>query len=471
MNWMAIDGALDAIQEVPIPKSTDKYADISPVVPEGAGDFADNIMDPVLRLKGDSIPVSMMPINGAIPTGTKKLERKGKPGNPMKWVGKLPFVAECNTEEPYFEHPGSCLGCGETPYIHTVTQMFGDRMIIANATGCTSIYGGTFPSTPYTKDSNGKGPAWANSLFEDNAEYGFGMRLAVDANRQQLKTNVNRLLVMDIDETLLKALQRTMHLWTEVTEEAKLAAEEVKALLPAALENASEETKPLLAKIIELKDYFVDKSVWIFGGDGWAYDIGFGGLDHVMASDKNVNLLVLDTEVYSNTGGQASKSTPRGAVAKFAADGKKQSKKNLGLMMASYENAYVASVNMGENREQTALALAEAEKHNGPSLVIAYSPCIAHGYDMKLNKKQSEKATHSGYWPMYRFNPELRRDGLTPFIWETAEKDESFEHYIGNEIRYRTLQRSNPEEAKRLLKLAEEDNKRRFEDLQHLKDE
>lgn len=471
MNWMAIDAAVDAVQEVAIPEKVEKHADVSPVVPEDAGDFAKYIMDPVLRLKGDSIPVSMMPINGAIPTGTKKLERKGRSGNPMKWVEKLPFVAECNVSEPYFEHPGCCSGCGETPYIHTVTQMFGDRMMIANATGCTSIYGGTFPSTPYTKDANGRGPAWANSLFEDNAEYGYGMRLAVDANRQQLKTNVNRLLVMDIDEKLNKALQKSMYFWSEVTTEAKTAAEELKALLPDALTNATEDTKPLIAKILELQDYFIDKSIWIFGGDGWAYDIGFGGLDHVMASDKNVNLLVLDTEVYSNTGGQASKSTPRGAVAKFAANGKKLGKKNLGLMMASYGNAYVASVNMGENREQTAMAFAEAEKHDGPSLIIAYSPCIAHGYDMKFSKKQSEKATHSGYWPIYRFNPELRKEGLAPFIWETAETDDDFKNYVSNEIRYRTLQRANPEEAQRLLKLAKEDNKRRFEDLKHLQDE
>ena len=471
MNWQAIDAAVDAVAEVPIPETCEKFSEISPVVPEGSGDFAEKIMDPVLRLKGDEIPVSLMPINGAIPTGTRKLEKKGRAGNPIKWIEKLPYVSACNISDPYFEHPGSCSGCGETPYIHVVTQMFGDRMMIANATGCSSIFGGTFPSTPYTKDANGRGPAWANSLFEDNAEYGYGMRLAVDANRQQLKTNVNRLLVMDIDDTLLKALQKSMYFWTDVTVEAKAASEEVKALLPKALEQASEETKPLIAKILELQDYFVDKSVWIFGGDGWAYDIGFSGLDHVMASDKNVNLLVLDTEVYSNTGGQASKATPRGAVAKFAADGKKQSKKNLGLMMTTYGNAYVASVNMGEDREQTAKAFAEAERHNGPSLIIAYSPCIAHGYDMKLTKKQSEKATHSGYWPMYRFNPDLRKEGLAPFIWETNEADESFEHYITNEIRYRTLQRANPEEARRLLKLAKEDNKRRFEDLKHLMDE
>ena len=471
MNWLAIDAAVDAIEEVAIPETSEKFAEMSPVVPEGAGDFAEKIMDPVLRLKGDNIPVSLMPINGAIPTATKKLERKGKAGNPIKWVEKLPFVSECNTSEPYFEHPGSCLGCGETPYIHVVTQLFGDRMMIANATGCSSIFGGTFPSTPYTKDENGRGPAWANSLFEDNAEYGYGMRLAVDSNRQQLKTNLNNLAQLAVNEPLTQAVQKCLYYWEDVNKDAKAASEELKGLLPEALKNADDKAKAVITKVIELQDYIVDKSVWIFGGDGWAYDIGFGGLDHIMASDKNVNVLVMDTEVYSNTGGQASKATPRGAVAKFAANGKQLGKKNLGLMMTTYGNAYVASVNMGMNREQTAQALVEAEKHEGPSIVIAYSPCIAHGYDMKFNKKQSEKATKSGYWPLYRFNPELREDGLNPFIWETEEADEEFATYVGNEIRYRTLQRANPEEAKKLLKLAQEDNKRRFDDLKHLMEE
>jgi pyruvate-ferredoxin/flavodoxin oxidoreductase len=344
--------------------------------------------------------------------------------------------------------------------------MYGDRMIIANATGCTSIYGGTFPMTPYTKDKNGKGPAWANSLFEDNAEFGLGMRLAVDSNRRQLKTNVASLITATTNEELKAALTKGLELFDAVNNEAKAHADLLKKLLEA--ERKTVGANPVLDKVIELEDYFVDKSVWIFGGDGWAYDIGFGGLDHVMASNRNVNILVVDTEVYSNTGGQASKSTPRGAVAKFASNGKQLSKKNLGLMMSSYGGAYVASVNMGVDREKTALAFVEAEKHNGPSIIIAYSPCIAHGYEMRLTKKQSEKATKSGYWPMYRFNPDLRDQQQNPFTWDAPGVDTSFDSYLEEEIRYKTLNLTNPEEAKRLIKLAEQDNIQRFKDIKHL---
>lgn len=466
MNWKAIDESAAAVISVPIPAESEKFAEITQVVPAGSGWFADHIIDPILRLKGDTIPVSAMPINGAVPTGTKRLEYRGVPGNPATWIEKLPFVTEPNVAEPYMEYPPSCSGCGEVPYIHMVTQMFGDRMIIANATGCTSIYGGTFPLTPYTKDKNGKGPAWANSLFEDNAEFGMGMRLAVDANRAQLKTNVNTLLGQPISEGLKTALQRSLILFDEVNNEAKNHAEEVKKLL--AEEQKKSGGNPVLNKVIELEDYFVDKSIWILGGDGWAYDIGFGGLDHVMASNRNVNILVVDTEVYSNTGGQASKSTPRGAVAKFASNGKKLGKKNLGLMMTTYGGAYVASVNMGVDREKTALAFVEAEKHKGPSIVIAYSPCIAHGYNMQLAKKQSEKAAKCGYWPMYRFNPDVRGEHQNPFTWDAPEVDTQFGTYLEEEIRYKTLNLTNPTEAKRLEELAIKDNEQRFKDIKHL---
>jgi pyruvate-ferredoxin/flavodoxin oxidoreductase len=345
-------------------------------------------------------------------------------------------------------------------------------MMIANATGCTSIYGGTFPTTPYTKDSKGKGPAWANSLFEDNAEFGFGMRLAVDANRKQLKTNVHALIPLLNNAPLRAALEKGLILLDAVTREARDHADGIRQLLAEEHKRSSgkKELRILLDKVIELQDYFVDKSVWIFGGDGWAYDIGFGGLDHVMASNKNVNVLVMDTEVYSNTGGQASKATPRGAVAKFASDGKKLSKKNLGLMMTTYGNAYVAVVNMGMDREKTALAFVEAERHNGPSIIIAYSPCIAHGYDMRLTKKQSEKASKSGYWPMYRFNPDLRAEGKNPFIWDVpvTEDTVSFKNYLEEELRYKTLNLSNPEEALRLEELAQKDNEQRVKDIKHL---
>lgn len=469
MNWKAIDASAAAVVAVPIPAEQDKFAEITEVVPPGSGWFAEKIMDPILRLKGDSIPVSYMPLNGAIPTGTKRLEYRGVPGNPATWIEKLPFVNEPNVAEPYLEYPPSCSGCGEVPYIHLVTQLFGDRMIIANATGCTSIYGGTFPLTPYTKDKNGKGPAWANSLFEDNAEYGFGMRMAVDANRRQLKSNLEKLVTLPISEKLKEALQTSLRLFNEVNNEAKAHADQLKVLLAEESKLAAPETLAVLNKVIELKDYFVEKSVWIFGGDGWAYDIGFGGLDHVMASNRNVNILVLDTEVYSNTGGQASKATPRGAVAKFASDGKKMGKKNLGLMMTSYGNAYVASVNMGMDREVTAKAFVEAEQHNGPSIIIAYSPCIAHGYEMRLTKKQSEKATKCGYWPMYRFNPDLRAQGLDPFTWDVqGEPDTEFSNYLEEELRYKTLNLTNPAEAERLVELAQKDNTQRFKDIKHL---
>ncbi len=466
MNWNAIDAAVAAVVEVPVPEVAEKYAEVTAVIPPGSGAFAENIVEPILRLKGDNIPVSQMPVNGAIPTGTKRLEFRGVPGNPATWIDKLSFVSEPNIADPYLEYPPSCSGCGEVPYIHLVTQLFGERMIIANATGCTSIYGGTFPLIPYTKDKNGKGPAWANSLFEDNAEFGFGMRLAVDANRRQLKTNIETLIGSSDDEQLKAALEKSLTLFQEVNKEARNHAELVKQLL--AEKRKVDGAKPVLDKVIELQDYLVEKSIWIIGGDGWAYDIGFGGLDHVMASDRNVNILVLDTEVYSNTGGQASKATPRGAVAKFASDGKKLGKKNLGLMMASYGNAYVASVNMGMDREKTALAFVEAEKHKGPSIIIAYSPCIAHGYDMKLTKKQSEKAAKCGYWPMYRFNPDLRKENQGPLMWDGCDIDTSFEQYLEEEVRYKTLTMTNPEESRRLVERARKDNEGRFKDIKQL---
>jgi pyruvate-ferredoxin/flavodoxin oxidoreductase len=288
---------------------------------------------------------------------------------------------------------------------------------------------------------------WANSLFEDNAEYGFGMRLAVDSNRNQLKSNIENLLEKGTTGELTASLKKNLDLWKSVNREAKEAAEKTRSLLPAALKNATTETKPIIAKIIELGDYLVEKSVWIFGGDGWAYDIGYGGLDHVMAQQKNVNVLVMDTEVYSNTGGQSSKATPRGAIAKFAADGKKTGKKNLGLMMTTYGHVYVASVNMAQDREQVLRAITEAEAYDGPSIVMAYSPCIAHGYDMKNSVKLV---------------------GENPFTWETPEKTVDFKVYTGAEIRYRALELAKPEEAERLQALAQDDNKRRFEDLQKL---
>ncbi len=474
MNWKAIDMAADAVREVPIPKKAETAAENIVLIPDGEKGFGKEIVETIWRMKGDDIPVSAMPVDGRIPTGTKRIEYGGRPGPvTTKWASKSEFVQNLDVQwdESYFEYPGSCMGCGEIPYVNLITQLYGDRMMIANATGCSSIYGGTFPAVPYTTDSKGYGPIWANSLFEDNAEYGFGMRLAVDSNRRQLKSNVEALLEKGTGGELTAALKKNLDLWKSASREAKEAAEKTREVLPAALKKATTETKPIIAKIIELQDYFVDKSVWIFGGDGWAYDIGYGGLDHVMAQQKNVNVLVMDTEVYSNTGGQASKATPRGAIAKFAADGKKTGKKNLGLMMTTYGHVYVASVNMAQNRDQVLQAIVEAESYDGPSIILAYSPCIAHGYDMKLSVKQSKNAALSGYWPLYRFNPSNALVGQNPFTWETPETTVDFNVYTGAEIRYRALELSKPEEAERLQGLAKEDNKRRFDDLKKLAEE
>jgi pyruvate/2-oxoacid:ferredoxin oxidoreductase alpha subunit/pyruvate/2-oxoacid:ferredoxin oxidoreductase beta subunit/Pyruvate/2-oxoacid:ferredoxin oxidoreductase gamma subunit len=474
MNWRAIDAAVDAIKEVPIPSEDVGAAKVSPVIPEDADTWAQEVIDPVLRLKGDSVPVSKMPINGAVPIGTKRLEKRGKRGSiPVKWIAKSDLIKDLDVqlETPYFEYPGSCQGCGEVGYVYMVTQLFGDRMIIANATGCSSIYGGTFPTTPYAADENGRGPTWANSLFEDNAEYGFGMRLAVDSNRAQLRMNAEMLLEEGTEPTLAKALRWSLENWSSVTAEAKANAQAIRTELPAAHKAAKGNAKKIVSKLIELQDYFIDKSVWCFGGDGWAYDIGYGGLDHIMAQDKNINVLVMDTEVYSNTGGQASKATPRGAIAKFAASGKQLGKKNLGLMMTTYGNTFVASVNMSANREQVLEAIVQAERYNGPSIVIAYSPCIAHGYDLKLAGPQSKAAASSGYWPIYRYNPDLRALGENPFVWESEEVTTDFKEYTQAEIRYRALELSKPEEALRLRELAIEDNKRRFDDLRKLTNE
>jgi len=370
--------------------------------------------------------------------------------------------------QPYLEFSGACGGCGETPYVKLATQFFGDRMVIANATGCSSIWGGTFPTMPYCMNKAGQGPAWANSLFEDNAEYGFGMRLAVDANRKQLRTNVNTVLEKGVSKDLADALKSSLALWKDTGDEAKEAAENARKQLNKALPGADNETRPLLAKIMELQDYFVDKSVWCIGGDGWAYDIGYGGLDHVLASGKNVNVLVLDTEVYSNTGGQASKATPTGSVAKFAASGKKTKKKDLGRMAMTYGYVYVAAVAMGANMNQTLKAFVEAEAYEGPSIIIAYAPCISHGIDMSQTQAEEKLAVDTGYWILYRYNPELAKEEKNPLILDSREPKLEYRAFLNNEIRYRTLLRQFPDEAKRLFSKAAEEAKKRYSDYKKL---
>ena len=357
---------------------------------------------------------------------------------------------------PLFEFSGACAGCGETPYVKLVSQLFGENAIVANATGCSSIYSGTFPTIPYTTNKDGRGPAWANSLFEDNAEFGFGMRLAVDNNRSILKSYVEKVLECEKTPADLKeALEAAMaHFDNSKTEEAVAAQEAAKKVLAkyADIDCAD------LAKVRELQDYFTDKSIWIIGGDGWANDIGYGGIDHVLAQNKNVNILVLDTEVYSNTGGQASKSTPTGAVAKFATGGKKTYKKNMGLMSMSYGYVYVASVALGADRVQTLKAFQEAEAYDGPSIIFAYAPCIAHGIDMSKTQTEQKRAVEAGYFPLYRYNPANEQ----PFTWDAKDPKGSFQEFIKSEGRYKSLVKTNPEAAEELYAQAEEDAAKRM---------
>ena len=359
--------------------------------------------------------------------------------------------------KPLFEFSGACAGCGETPYVKLVSQLFGENAIVANATGCSSIYSGTFPTIPYTTNKEGRGPAWANSLFEDNAEFGFGMRLAVDANRATLKSYVEKVLANPNAKADVKeALEGAMAHWdNSKTPEAVEAQNKVKEVMARHKDDMCE----TCAKIVELQDYFTDKSIWIIGGDGWANDIGYGGIDHVLAQNKNVNILVLDTEVYSNTGGQASKSTPTGAVAKFATGGKPTYKKNMGLMSMSYGYVYVASVALGADRGQTLKAFQEAEAYNGPSIIFAYAPCIAHGIDMSKTQTEQKRAVEAGYFPLYRYNPALEQ----PFSWDAKDPKGSYQDFIRSEGRYKSLMKTNPEAAESLYAQAESDAAKRME--------
>lgn len=359
--------------------------------------------------------------------------------------------------QPLFEFSGACAGCGETPYIKLITQLYGERMIVANATGCSSIYGGSAPSTPYCKnDKSGKGPAWANSLFEDNAEYGYGIAEGVNKMRARIAQRMEENM-----DAVNEATKAAFAEWLEGKDNAD-ASEIASEKVLAALEN---ETHEVAKELKNLEQYMIKKSVWIFGGDGWAYDIGFGGLDHVLATGEDVNVLVMDTEIYSNTGGQASKSTPVGAVAKFAAAGKRIRKKDLGMIAMSYGYVYVAQVAMGANQAQYMKAIKEAEAYPGPSLIIAYSPCISHGLKASMGKSQAEekKAVESGYWHLYRNNPMLEAEGKNPFVLDSKEpKWENFQDFLLGEVRYTSLQKSFPEEAKELFEAAEENAKWRY---------
>jgi len=566
MNWAAVDGGINALEEVEVPASITTSFVPKKLIKEDAIDFAKDVIEPVMHLKGDDIPVSKMSIDGSVPSGTTALEKRGIAPRIPKWlpenciqcnqcVNACPhavvrakqidpkelnnkpasfetvpsktkndknleyklqiYCEDCtgcgvcvdvcpaktkalefetievarergeakNAEffealpdnildgvkattvkgigfvKPLFEFSGACAGCGETPYVKLATQIAGERMIVANATGCSSIYGGTFPTIPYCTTKDGRGPTWANSLFEDNAEYGLGMRLAVDKNRELLKYNVENLLESGNAEGEFKtALETALRLWDATDGEALKSQDNVKKLIAPALKTAKGVSKEVIAKIAELQDYFVDKSVWIIGGDGWAYDIGYGGLDHVVASGRDVNILVVDTEVYSNTGGQASKATPIAAVAKFANAGMRLTKKNLGFMCMSYGYVYVASVSMGANRAQTLKAFQEAAAYKGPSIIMAYAPCIAHGINMAKSQTEQKRAVECGYWPLYRYNPQMDK----PFTWETKDPTANFQDFIRSERRYTTLLKTAPKEAEALFTQAEEDAKRRM---------
>jgi pyruvate-ferredoxin/flavodoxin oxidoreductase len=356
--------------------------------------------------------------------------------------------------EPLFEFSGACTGCGETPYIKLLTQLFGDRTMIANATGCTSIYGGNLPTTPYAANKDGRGPAWSNSLFEDNAEFGLGFRLTVDKQTEYARQLLPQ-LASKVGEDLVTNL-----LGGDQNNEAGIKAQRERvALLKQRLQGVND---PKARDLLSLADMLVRKSIWILGGDGWAYDIGYGGLDHVLATGRNVNLLVLDTEVYSNTGGQSSKSTPRAAVARFAANGKGTPKKDLGLIAMAYGYVYVAKVAMGASDQQTLTAFLEAEAYDGPSLIIAYSHCIAHGIDMRKGLEQQKLAVTSGYWPLYRYNPMLIAEGKNPLTIDSKEPTIPLKDYAYNETRYRMLVQSDEQRAEELLKLAQQDVQSRW---------
>ena len=409
----------------------------------------------------DQCPMSKNPEKAALVwSSIEKEEAAGEDKN-EKFFDELPDnVMGKNTtktikgamlRKPLFEFSGACAGCGETPYVKLVSQLFGENTIVANATGCSSIYSGTFPTIPYTKTKEGRGPAWANSLFEDNAEFGYGMRLAVDSNRELLKENVEKVLNNpNAKPDVKEALENAMAHWdNSKTPEAVEAQNKVKEVMA----RHKDDMCPTCKKIVELQDYFTDKSVWIIGGDGWANDIGYGGIDHVLAQGQNVNILVLDTEVYSNTGGQASKSTPTGAVAKFATGGKRTYKKNMALMSMSYGYVYVASVALGADRAQTLKAFQEAEAYNGPSIIFAYAPCIAHGIDMSKTQTEQKRAVEAGYFPLFRYNPEAE----VPFTWDAKEPKADYQEFIRSEGRYKSLLKTNPEAAEDLYAQAQKD--------------
>ncbi len=565
-NFAAVDTTLANLFEVKVPEKVSSTLELPPPVPDIAPDFLRKVTGPIIAGKGDTLPVSAMPIDGTYPVGSAQWEKrnialeipvweqeiciqcnkcaivcphaairvkvydpahlgkapatfksmdykgveykgmkytvqvapedctgctlcvevcpaKSKSESRVKAINMKPQPALREAErgnydfflalpeadrktvrtdtvkgtqffQPLFEYSGACSGCGETPYVKLATQLFGDRMLVANATGCSSIYGGNLPTTPWTVNGEGRGPAWSNSLFEDNAEFGLGMRLTVDKNKEMAEELLHVLepkLGKEVVDSLVAADQST----EAGIYEQRLRVEDLKKKLAGMKETEAQ-------RLLTLADYLVKKSVWIMGGDGWAYDIGFGGLDHVLASGRNVNVLVLDTEVYSNTGGQMSKATSRGAVAKFAASGKPTGKKDLALIAMSYGNVYVAKIAMGANDAQTIKAFLEAEAYDGPSIIIAYSHCIAHGIDMARGMVNQKLAVETGYFPLFRYNPTLAHEGKNGFKLDSKKPAKPVREFFQAETRFRMLEKSHPDRAKKLFAEAEVDAKERW---------
>ncbi|MBN1653655.1 MAG: pyruvate:ferredoxin (flavodoxin) oxidoreductase [Deltaproteobacteria bacterium] len=584
-NFAAVEGALNSLQEIVVPDKPAGKCKMLPAVPEDAPEFVQNVTATLLRMQGDSLPVSLMPEDGTWPTGTTKYEKRNIAVDIPSWdkslctqcgqcsllcphaairtkaygpdylerapaafqsvdakgrefAGKkftvqvapedctgcgvcaercpgrerdaktkketgrraLTMVAQIGLREqesenfdyfltipdpdpslfnpatvkgsqmvtPLFEFSGACPGCGETSYVKLLTQLFGDRLMIANATGCSSIYGGNLPTTPYTKRHDGRGPIWSNSLFEDNAEFGFGMRLTIDKFNSFALELIKAVLAGGCDckaeiADLVTAIR-------DADQSNQSAIEQQRGRVKALKERLAKSNDELCQQLLSVADYLVKKCVWALGGDGWAYDIGYGGLDHVIASNRNINLLVLDTEVYSNTGGQASKSTPMGAVAKFAASGKPTMKKDLGMIAMTYGHIYVAQIAMGASPAQSIKALAEAEAYNGPSLVIAYSHCIAQGINMTHGLDHQKEAVASGHFPLYRYNPELTKQGKNPLILDSKAPSMKFSEHAIKENRFRVLTKTKPDNAKKLMKLADSMVSAKFDLLQKLAD-
>ncbi len=570
-NWDAIDISISGLKKVEVPAEwANATTGAEPMHVEATEYFYD-VVQPILRQQGDSLPVSKFTPDGFVPTATTKYEKRSIAVNVPEWqidnciqcnqcsfvcphavirpflikegtekpegfetkkaIGKgyegyefriqispmdctgcgncvevcpaktkalelkplesqkkqeanwefamtLPETTELNHNKktvkgsqflkPLFEFSGACAGCGETPYVKLATQLFGDRMIIANATGCSSIYGGSSPTVPYTVNDKGYGPAWANSLFEDNAEFGYGINVAINQRRDKLAENVKELVSAEASSSEAKEAGQS---WLDNMNDAdgsKKASEELIKACEEAKASGNEEVSALADAILKDKDIMVKKSVWIIGGDGWAYDIGYGGLDHVIAQNQDVNILVLDTEVYSNTGGQSSKSTPTGAVAKFAAAGKRTKKKDLGMMAMSYGYVYVAQVAMSANPAQLIKAMNEAEAYPGPSIIIAYAPCINHGINMSYAQAEIRKAVASGYWNLYRYNPLLAEEGKNPLTIDSKDPTESYQDFIRGEVRYTSLVKTFPSVADKLFKIAEEESKEKLETYKKL---